>query len=86
MKLTEKQQEQIINKFTELWTDKTCEICSNKDWNIDDTIFEMREFHGATTILGKGMLKPLLIVSCTKCSNTKFFNAINLDLIDGVKN
>jgi len=82
LKLTQEKKDKLIQHFDKFWTNQKCEICGHEDWTIDESLFEMREFHGATTILGKGFVKPLVTVSCQNCKNTKFFNAVNLGLID----
>jgi len=81
MKLTKEQQKKLMKHFDTFWKNRKCEICGNDDWIIDESIFEMREFHGATTILGKGFIKAFVTVSCKNCANTKLFNAVNIGLI-----
>jgi hypothetical protein len=49
---------------------------------LDDTLFELREFHGGRTVLGSGAIKPLITISCTSCGNSKMMNAIQLGLVD----
>ncbi|MCE5330704.1 MAG: hypothetical protein LLF95_01020 [Bacteroidales bacterium] len=82
MKLNKEQQEKLIAKLNEVWKNKTCEICGQSNWMVDDTLFELREFHGGKTVLGSGAIKPLITISCNKCSNTKMMNAIQLGLVD----
>ena len=82
MKLNDKQRDVLMTKLNELWKNKTCEICGNKNWMVDDTLFEIREFHGGKTILGSGALKPFITATCTNCGNTKFLNAIQLGIVD----
>ncbi len=82
MKLTKLQQEKLITKLDSFWKNKTCEICQNVNWSIDDTLFEIREFHGGKTVLGSGAIKPVITLGCTVCGNTKFLNAIQLEIVD----
>jgi RNase P subunit RPR2 len=82
MKLNKEQQDKLITKLNQVWKNKVCEVCNQANWMIDDTLFELREFHGGRTVLGSGAIKPLITISCTSCGNTKMMNAIQLGLVD----
>lgn len=82
MKLNEEQQDKLVQELDKKWKNKTCEICGENTWLIDDTVFELREFHGAKTLLGAGAIKPLITIACKSCGNTKVLNAIHLGVID----
>ncbi|PQB07265.1 hypothetical protein BST83_08930 [Polaribacter filamentus] len=82
MKLNKEQQEKLISKLNQVWKNKICDVCSTNNWMIDDTLFEIREFHGGKTVLGSGAIKPLITLTCAGCGNTKFMNAIQLGLVD----
>lgn len=82
MKLNNEQKDKLVIKLNQVWINKICEVCNQKNWTIDDTLFELREFHGGLTVLGSGAIKPLITISCTYCANTKLMNAIQLELID----
>ena len=82
MKLNKEQQDKLIEKLNQVWKNKTCDICTANNWMIDDTLFEIREFHGGKTVLGSGAIKPLITISCNSCGNTKLMNAIQLGLVD----
>lgn len=82
MKLTIVQQKKLVSKLNEVWKNKVCEICHQQNWMIDDTLFELREFHGGRTVLGSGAIKPIITISCNSCGNTKVMNAILLGIVD----
>jgi hypothetical protein len=82
MKLTLDQQNKLVAKLNEVWKNKVCEICNQTNWMIDDTLFELREFHGGRTVLGSGAIKPIITISCNSCGNTKIMNAILLGIVD----
>lgn len=54
------------------------------NWNIEDKIFELREFNNGNLILGGGnsSIIPLLAITCTQCGNTQFLNALMCGAID----
>lgn len=82
MKLNKEQQVKLVTKLNQVWKNKVCEVCNQTNWMIDDTLFELREFHGGRTVLGSGAIKPIITISCTSCGNTKMMNAIQLGLVD----
>ena len=53
-------------------------MCGDNNWNIDDTIFELREFNKGAMVLGgsNSSVIPVLALTCSKCGNTQFINAI----------
>jgi hypothetical protein len=82
MKLNKEQQDKLITKLNQVWKNKICEVCNHSSWMVDDTLFELREFHGGRTVLGSGAIKPLITITCDSCGNTKIMNAIQLGLVD----
>lgn len=82
MKLHKEQQNKLLSKLNQVWNNKVCEVCAQKNWMIHDTLFELREFHGGQTVLGSGAIQPFITISCTSCGNTKMMNAIQLGLVD----
>lgn len=82
MKLNEQQRKIAEKKLFDFFR-KTCEVCSGKEWLLNDTIFELREFEKGNLILGgKSSIFPVITVTCKSCGNTYFFNAILLGLIE----
>lgn len=82
MKYSDKQKEILRNKLSYLKNVK-CTSCGGQEWIVNDTMFEMREFHGGSMVIGGGSaVLPLATVSCKQCGNTIFFNAISLGLLN----
>lgn len=84
MKLNNEQQKKLVDKLNEVWQPpKTCSVCGQNQWEISDIIFELREFHGGgMAIGGHSSITPVVHATCKKCSNTLFFNALKLGLIN----
>lgn len=84
MKLTKEQASSVISKFN---NDKDkrrpCSLCGGNSWNLNNTIFELKEFTGTNMIIGGGIsLFPVLVVTCNNCGNTLFLNAIKQGVIE----
>ena len=84
MKLTQEQADQILNKLNACKDKrKSCSICGENKWVINDTIFEIREFNMGNLIVEGAdyRIMPLISISCENCGYTKFLNAIKLGII-----
>jgi hypothetical protein len=58
-----------------------CEVCQANSWDIGPMAVEIRPFTKGAIIIN-GMVYPMLMVLCTNCYNTKFFNATIMGLFD----
>lgn len=84
MELTQPQRDAVRDKLNAKFNDQDipdCEMCGNDAWAIDPYILELREFAKGALFVGSPVL-PLVSMHCTKCGNTKLFNAISLDVVD----
>ncbi|WP_313236480.1 hypothetical protein [Sphingobacterium multivorum] len=82
MKIKPEDQSKVIAKLNEVWKNKTCEICQTGNWNIDETIYQINEFHGGNVVIGSGSLVPVITLTCQNCGNTKMLNAIKLGVVE----
>lgn len=82
MKIKPEDQNKVISKLNEVWKNKTCEMCQNNNWNIDETIYQINEFHGGNVVIGSGSLVPVITLTCQNCGNTKLMNAIKLGVVE----
>lgn len=83
MRLTPEQQKYLIDKLNQIWpAPRKCPVCQNQQWNISDTIFELREFQeGNLLIGGDSRIYPVITVTCMNCGNTLFLNALSLEIV-----
>lgn len=81
MKLTTEQSEKVRQQLLSFGALGPCPTCQHRQWTLSELIVEVREFHGAGLTLG-GSLVPLIAINCTRCSNTQFFNAIFLGVVE----
>jgi len=80
MKLNEEQKKIVSNKLSFL-KESPCFICKSKSWIISDKIFEIREFLGGSLRIDVNTsILPLISVTCSKCGNVIFFNALTLGI------
>jgi hypothetical protein len=83
MKLNEQDRDKFVSKLKQLNWDGTCAVCKQKEWNITDTIFEMREFQGGNLVVGgSSVIIPLVVVTCKNCGNMIFLNAIIMGMVE----
>jgi len=81
MKLTEEQKRSVQEKLS-YFISHSCEVCNGREWVLNDTIFETREFNGGNLVIGgQSGIFPLITVSCKNCGRSHFFNAILLGVI-----
>jgi len=57
-----------------------CAVCGGGNWQLEDGIFELREFAGGNAPAG-GAIKPLLAVTCKNCGNVLLMSAITTGVI-----
>lgn len=69
------------------WQDRPCPMCGARQWNVQNTSFELREFHGGDMVIAPGPVIPLVPVMCTNCGNTILINCLvaGVDLEGGEK-
>lgn len=80
MKLNDDQMNSVINHLTGLKPDGfCCPICGGKEWNVDRVLVETREF--SRGYIGEAIV-PYVPLTCKKCFNTMFLNAILLGIVD----
>ena len=88
MKLSQDQIAKVIQQLNnDRQNRRPCGVCGNNHWVINDTVWESREFNYGNFVLGGDTLvMPLIAVSCSKCGNTHFLNAIKIGVIDSQLN
>jgi hypothetical protein len=74
--------EKIIKYLQEKWAGRPCPMCGNAGWSVQDSVFELREFHGGSMVIGGSALIPVVPVACNNCGNTVLINAIVAGVVD----
>ena len=74
--------EKLLEHLKTKWQGRHCQMCGTGNWNVSDSIFELREYNNGNLILGGGPLIPIVPITCDNCGNTVFVNAIKAGLID----
>ncbi len=86
MKLNEEQYQKLIKHITEKWqSPPACSVCRNNDWNVSREVYELREFHGGSMVIGGSALVPVSPVTCNNCGNVVLVNTLvaGIDLKGG---
>ena len=68
--------EKVLNHLKDKWKGKPCPLCGVGNWNISDSVYELREFHDGNLVLGSGPIMPIVPVTCSNCGNTIMVNAL----------
>lgn len=87
MKLNQEQAGKVIQHLNNnRQNGRPCNFCGNNNWMINDTIWELREFNDGNLVVGgDSFIMPIIAISCSKCGNTQFINAIKLGVIEPQK-
>jgi hypothetical protein len=72
----------LIEQLKIKWNERPCPMCGEKNWSVQDTIFELREFQHGSMVIGNGPLVPVAPVTCNNCGNTFLINAIVAGLLE----
>ena len=70
-------QAKAIEWLEKVWTknDKSCEVCGTNKWTLADDLVSPVIFNNNQITLG-GNIYPHFMITCSKCGNSKTFNAI----------
>jgi hypothetical protein len=80
MKLTAEQTTRAIQAL-QPFTPLDCPVCKHREWGINDYLFEVRDFLGGGLTVDRATVIPLVVLTCRTCSNTLFFNAVQLGVV-----
>ncbi len=69
-------QEKLIVFLSEKWGTRPCPLCGVARWNVLGKIFELREYHGGSLVVGSSSVMPVIPVTCSNCGNTVFVSAV----------
>ena len=68
--------DKVLKHLNDKWGNTPCPMCKANSWTINDTIYELREFHGGNVVLGSGPIYPVIPINCNNCGNSIFINAL----------
>ena len=68
--------EKFLNHLKKKWEGRPCPLCGIGNWNISDSVFELRKFHGGNLVISGGPVVPIVPVTCSNCGNTIMVNAL----------
>ncbi|TLU57468.1 MAG: hypothetical protein FDX18_08250 [Chlorobium sp.] len=73
--MTSKNGKNVISFLSEKWENKDCPMCGKGPWQVQDKVFQLSEFQ-KDSLVGGGLMIPLIPITCTNCGNTLLVNAI----------
>jgi hypothetical protein len=72
----------IVEYLKEKWEGTPrCPFCHHDSWLVSDKVFELREYHGGTLVVGGVSLVPVIPVTCSHCAYVVFVNALVAGLV-----
>ncbi|HUU15540.1 MAG TPA: hypothetical protein VMW72_00195 [Sedimentisphaerales bacterium] len=76
----------VIEHLNKTWgVNRKCPMCESCEWYASDKVFELREYHSGTLVLGGGPIVPIVTVTCRNCGNTVLVNALVAGAIEAPK-
>lgn len=66
----------FLTHLKDKWAGRPCPLCGVGSWNISDSVYELREYHGGGFVIGRGPIVPVVPVTCSNCGNTVMVNAL----------
>ena len=69
----------ISKWFDEKWQNKKCSVCNKDDWTLAENFVTTVNLDINGIQLG-GNIYPQVAITCANCGNTKYFNAVVMDV------
>ncbi|GEM_PF-745603 len=57
-----------------------CSVCGGNSFQLEDSIFELREFVGGG-VAADGIVKPVLTITCQSCGHINFMSPLSTGII-----
>lgn len=76
--------QKVINFLNERWKGVLCPYCHGNEWNVQDKVFEVREFNNGDMYVGgpNAAIVPIIPVTCSKCGHTVLVNALIAGVVE----
>jgi predicted nucleic-acid-binding Zn-ribbon protein len=82
MNLNGKDTAVLMKHFDSVWPEpRSCAVCGNDSWKLIELVFELREVAESASVQEQDTAVPLVAVTCSRCGNTLFFNAITAGVL-----
>ena len=73
--------DKFIAYLDQKWGTRPCTMCGQSSWGVNDSVFQLIEFHKGAFIIG-GSALPVIPVICKNCGNTVFVNAVVAGIVE----
>jgi hypothetical protein len=73
--------QKLLAHLNSKWAGRPCAQCGVANWQVQDSVFELREFNAGSLVVG-GPVLPLIPVICANCGNTILVNALVAQVIE----
>ncbi len=70
--------QKMIQFLNEKWQGTICPYCRGPEWNVENKMFELREYNKGNLYLGgpNSSIVPVVPVTCSNCGHTVLVNAL----------
>ncbi len=83
--MDKKDSKKLIKFLNDKWQSRPCPMCHEGKWSVQDKIFELREFHGGSLVLGGTPIIPIIPITCGNCGHTILINALMTGIMEPEK-
>jgi hypothetical protein len=81
-RLTDDEKQKILDWFTTRGsTDHRCPVCNHDNWDVGEHFVQPVTLGDKYMIQLSGYGYPQVMIICTQCAHTQFFNAVLMGLI-----
>jgi hypothetical protein len=77
--MKEEEKQKVVKWINEKCPNMKCECCGTKQWNLQDNIIAPPNIQNGSIAVG-GNMTPQIMLICSKCGNTKYFNAVHIGI------
>jgi len=77
MRLSDQDSKSLLDHIKKTWAPPAiCPTCRSDDWQVGRQVYELREFHSGSMVMGDSAVVPIFPVICKICGNVILINPL----------